>query len=80
MDAHFFTVYILIRHNYISDLRTIHQIGKRHIERPCLRGMRVARNASVIAIAFHCTLADSVITLTVHNYVIVIIVPAHVSP
>jgi len=41
--------------------------------------MRIARNVAVIAVAFHCTLADSVITLTVHNYVIVIVL-AHVSP
>jgi len=37
------------------------------------------RSAAVIAVAYHCNAADSVITLTVHNYVIVI-VPAHVFP
>lgn len=63
----------------IRQIRVIRIASEGDIEKLCSRDMRIARNATVIAVAFHCTLADSVITLTVHNYVIVI-VPAHVSP
>lgn len=54
-------------------------MGIETIEKPCLRDMRIAHAEAVIIVAFHCSLVDSVITLTVHNYVIVI-VPAYVSP